>query len=214
MNKIVNFILGIKKKYTIHRILMGQKLSDFHFVKGCTVDVGGETKSSYEDLWKIDKESFYYIDIAGAPNILSDINFLPFKKKSLSNFGCFNILELIWNPSLPIKEIFQVLKKDGLFVGYVPFLYPIHNQPTDYWRFSKSTLSKLLKDTGFSDIYIEPIGGRFVVLYDVILPKKTFPLRLILSSMCLLLNKVYEMIHNADYNREMYPSGYFFVAKK
>ena len=214
MNKIVNFILGIKKKYTIHRILMGQKLSDFHFVKGCTVDVGGETKSSYEDLWKIDKESFYYIDIAGAPNILSDINFLPFKKKSLSNFGCFNILELIWNPSLPIKEIFQVLKKDGLLVGYVPFLYPIHNQPTDYWRFSKSTLSNLLKNTGFSDIYIEPIGGRFVVLYDVILPKKTFPLRLILSSMCLLLNKVYEMIHNADYNREMYPSGYFFVAKK
>ena len=214
MNKIVDFILGIKKKYTIHRILMGQKLSDFHFVNGCTVDVGGESKSSYEDLWKIDKEFFYYIDIDGTPNILSDINFLPFKNKSLSNFGCFNILELIQNPSVPIKEIFQVLKKDGLLVGYVPFLYPIHNQPTDYWRFSKSTLSNLLKNAGFNDIYIEPIGGRFVVLYDVILPKKTFPIRLILSSMCLLLNKVYEMIHNADYNREMYPSGYFFVAKK
>ncbi len=214
MNKIVNFILGIKQKYTIHRILMGQKLSDFEFSEGFTVDVGGEIKSSYEDLWKIDKESFYYIDISGTPNILSDINSLPFKNKSLSNFGCFNILELIQNPSVPINQIFQVLKNDGLFVGYVPFLYPIHNQPTDYWRFSKSTLLDLLKNAGFDDIYIEAIGGRFIVLYDVILPKKIFPFRLILSSISLLLNKLYEIIHNAEYNREMYPSGYFFIAKK
>ena len=81
MNKIVNFIFGIKKKYTIHRILMGQKLSDFQFVEGFTVDVGGEIKSSYEDLWKSDKKSFYYIDISGTPNILADINSLPFKNK-------------------------------------------------------------------------------------------------------------------------------------
>ena len=96
----------------------------------------------------------------------------------------------------------------------MPFLYPIHNQPTDYWRFSKTTLFDLLKNAGFKDIYIEAIGGRFIVLYDVILPKKLFLLRLILSSICLVLNKLYEMIHSSEYNREMYPSGYFFIAKK
>jgi len=214
MNKTVNFILGIKQKYTIHRILMGQKLSDFQFADGLTIDVGGEIKSSYEDLWKTDKKSFYYIDISGTPNILADINSLPFKNKSLSNFGSFNILELIQNPGVPIQEIFQVLRNDGFFVGYVPFLYPIHNQPTDYWRFSKATLFDLLNNAGFKDIYIEAIGGRFIVFYDVILPKKLFPLRLILSSICLLLNKLYEKFHSAEYNREMYPSGYFFIAKK
>ena len=72
----------------------------------------------------------------------------------------------------------------------------------------------LLNNAGFKDIYIEAIGGRFIVFYDVILPKKLFPLRLILSSICLLLNKLYEKFHSAEYNREMYPSGYFFIAKK
>ena len=214
MNNIFDFIIGIRNNYTIHRILMGLKLKEFVFNKGITLDIGGEYKSSYEDNWNIDKNLLYHIDINGTPDINVDVNFLPFKNDSISNFGCFNVLELIESPHNAVNDCFRVLKSDGSLVGYVPFLYPIHNQPIDYWRFSRSGLFNMLIKAGFKNIIIEPIGGRFIVLYDVILPKKIFFIRIFLSTISILLNFLYEKFHSSKYNKEMYPSGYFFIAKK
>jgi len=123
-------------------------------------------------------------------------------------------LELLQFPKVAVQEIHRVLNKTGYLVGYVPFLYPIHNQPVDYWRFSNQALYQILSIVGFENIIIEPLGGRFIVMYDIILPKKLFFIRFILSLLSIGLNMLYEMFHSKDYNRAMYPSGYFFYAKK
>ena len=162
---------------------MGAKLSTFNFSSGYTVDIGSEKHTSYEKEWNIELKNLINIDIdiQGNPNILADINNLPFKNHSISNFGCFNVLELVQFPKIAIDEIYRVLNKSGYLVGYVPFLYPIHNQPVDYWRFSNKSLYNILKDGGFENIIIEPLGGRFIVMYDIILPKKLFFIRFTLS---------------------------------
>ena len=123
-------------------------------------------------------------------------------------------MELLQFPKVAVQEIHRVLNKTGCLVGYVPFLYPIHNQPVDYWRFSNQALYQILSIVGFENIIIEPLGGRFIVMYDIILPKKLFFIRFILSLLSIGLNMLYEMFHSKDYNKEMYPSGYFFYAKK
>ena len=174
----------------------------------------GEKHASYKKDWNIELKNLINIDIDGKPNILADINNLPFKNNTISNFGCFNVLELIQFPKIAVQEIYRVLNKTGYLVGYVPFLYPIHNQPVDYWRFSNKSLYQFLSNGGFNNIIIEPLGGRFIVMYDIILPKKLFFIRFILSLLSIGLNMLYEMFHSKEYNREMYPSGYFFYAKK
>ena len=123
-------------------------------------------------------------------------------------------MELLQFLKVAVQEIHRVLNKTGYLVGYVPFLYPIHNQPVDYWRFSNQALYQILSIVGFENIIIEPLGGRFIVMYDIILPKKLFFIRFILSLLSIGLNMLYEMFHSKDYNKEMYPSGYFFYAKK
>tara|TARA_B100001750_G_scaffold105693_1_gene83681 strand:- start:991 stop:1572 length:582 start_codon:yes stop_codon:yes gene_type:complete len=193
---------------------MGSKLSNFSFSSGYTLDISSEKHTSYENEWNIELKNLINIDIEGKPNILTDINNLPFKNNTISNFGCFNVLELLQNPKNAIEEIYRVLNKSGHLVGYVPFLYPIHNQPVDYWRFSNHSLHQILSDGGFDNIIIEPLGGRFIVMYDIILPKKIFFIRFTLSLLSIGLNVLYEMFHSKKYNREMYPSGYFFYAKK
>ena len=40
-----------------------------------------------------------------------------------------------------------------------------------------STIIDKLIDGGFENIIIEPLGGRFIVMYDIILPKKLFFIR-------------------------------------
>ncbi len=214
MINLIKLYKGIKSKYTIHRILMGSKLSNFSFSSGYTLDISSEKHTSYENEWNIELKNLINIDIEGKPNILSDINNLPFKNNTISNFGCFNVLELLQNPINAIEEIYRVLNKSGHLVGYVPFLYPIHNQPVDYWRFSNHSLHQILNDGGFDNIIIEPLGGRFIVMSDIILPKKIFFIRFTLSLLSIGLNVLYEMFHSKKYNREMYPSGYFFYAKK
>ena len=214
MINIIKLYKGIKSKYTIHRILMGSKLSDFNFSQGYTVDISSEKHTSYQIDWNIELKNLINIDIDGKPNILADINKLPFKNNTISNFGCFNVLELLQFPKIAVQEIHRVLNKTGYLVGYVPFLYPIHNQPVDYWRFSNKSLHNILSIGGFENIIIEPLGGRFIVMYDIILPKKLFFIRFILSLLSIGLNMLYEIFHSKDYNREMYPSGYFFYAKK
>ena len=193
---------------------MGSKLSDFNFTPGYTLDISSEKHASYEKDWNIELKNLINIDIEGKPNILADINNLPFKNNTISNFGCFNVLELLQFPKVAVQEIHRVLNKTGYLVGYVPFLYPIHNQPVDYWRFSNQALYQILSIVGFENIIIEPLGGRFIVMYDIILPKKLFFIRFILSLLSIGLNMLYEMFHSKDYNKEMYPSGYFFYAKK
>ena len=171
MINLIKLYKGIKSRYTIHRILMGSKLSNFNFSSGYTLDISSEKHTSYENEWNIELKNLINIDIEGKPNILTDINNLPFKNNTISNFGCFNVLELLQNPKNAIEEIYRVLNKSGHLVGYVPFLYPIHNQPVDYWRFSNHSLHQILSDGGFDNIIIEPLGGRFIVMYDIILPK-------------------------------------------
>ena len=216
MINLIKLYKGIKSRYTIHRILMGSKLSNFNFSTGYTLDISSEMHTSYDKEWNIELKNLIKIDIdaEGKPNILADVNNLPFKNNSISNFGCFNVLELLQFPKVAIEEIYRVLNKSGYLVGYVPFLYPIHNHPVDYWRFSNKSLHQILNDGGFDNIIIEPLGGRFIVLYDIILPKKIFLVRFTLSLISIGLNMLYEMFHSKAYNREMYPSGYFFYAKK
>jgi len=214
MINLIQLYKGIKSRYTIHRILMGSKLSDFNFTPGYTLDISSEKHANYEKDWNIELKNLINIDIEGKPNILADINNLPFKNNTISNFGCFNVLELLQFPKVAVQEIHRVLNKTGYLVGYVPFLYPIHNQPVDYWRFSNQALYQILSIVGFENIIIEPLGGRFIVMYDIILPKKLFFIRFILSLLSIGLNMLYEMFHSKDYNRAMYPSGYFFYAKK
>ena len=216
MINLIKLYKGIKSRYTIHRILMGSKLSNFNFSTGYTLDISSEMHTSYDKEWNIELKNLIKIDIdiEGKPNILADINNLPIKNNSISNFGCFNVLELLQFPKIAIEEIYRVLNKSGYLVGYVPFLYPIHNQPVDYWRFSNNSLHQILNDAGFENIIIEPLGGRFIVMYDIILPKKLFFVRFTLSLISIGLNMLYEMFHSKEYNREMYPSGYFFYAKK
>ena len=64
MINLIQLYKGIKSRYTIHRILMGEKLSDMIFSSGHTLDISSESKTSYRDKWDIDLNKLINIDIA------------------------------------------------------------------------------------------------------------------------------------------------------
>lgn len=74
------------------------------------------------------------------------------------------VLEHLHTPQLSITEIARVLKPGGKLLLATNFLYPIHGEPDDYYRFTKFGLQKLVENAGMKLVSIEAIGGLFKFL--------------------------------------------------
>ena len=77
------------------------------------------------------------------PDIVGDINAMPFDDDSIDAIICLAVLEHIENPIQAYKEIYRVLKPGGYVFIYVPFLYYYHADQGyygDFWRFTEDGL--------------------------------------------------------------------------
>ena len=82
------------------------------------------------------------IDLAcgKSTNLLSDAHQLPFSDGSFDTILCTEVLEHLKEPKAAITEMKRVLKKEGKVVLTTCFVYPLHESPNDYFRFTKFVL--------------------------------------------------------------------------
>ncbi len=59
---------------------------------------------------------------------------------------CLNVLEHVYEYDKAVKNIHRALKKGGTAVVAVPVMYPLHDEPGDYWRFTEHALRKMFSD--------------------------------------------------------------------
>ena len=63
---------------------------------------------------------------------------------------CTNVLEHIFEIEEAISNLTYLMKEDGYLIISMPFIYPLHDEPEDYWRLTEHNLRKL-----FSNFIIE-----------------------------------------------------------
>jgi ubiquinone/menaquinone biosynthesis C-methylase UbiE len=85
------------------------------------------------------------IDPARQPEIVADAHALPFAPESFELVLCTEVLEHVKNPSQVISELNRVLKPGGMLLLTTRFVYPIHDAPHDYWRFTRYGMLELFK---------------------------------------------------------------------
>lgn len=76
---------------------------------------------------------------------------------------CTEVAEHVYEPAKLLSESFRCLKKKGRLVLTVPFAARWHFIPHDYWRFTPSSLDRLLSDAGFQNLRIYARGNAFTV---------------------------------------------------
>lgn len=134
------------------------------------IDVGGGGRFQ---KWLAPYESFFAgadyktldYDATTNPDIVGDIQSLPFADGSVDAIICAHVLEHVFDPIRAVAEMRRVLKPGGAIFVYVPSIHPYHARPgaySDYWRFFDDTLRELFKD--FSSVEICPRGGYFEAL--------------------------------------------------
>ncbi len=84
---------------------------------------------------------------------------------------CTNVLEHIFDVTPAIKNLNYLLKVKGHLVVSVPFIYPLHDEPKDFWRFTEHALNKLFSD--FKILTIKRTGIRqFPTQYIFLMQKQ------------------------------------------
>ncbi len=92
------------------------------------------------------------IDSARGPDIVGDISDHDFGERRFSAVVMSEVLEHIRTPEKAIQAAHAVLEPGGRLILSTPFIFPIHDRPHDYYRFTRYGLEWLLRD--FSEVTV------------------------------------------------------------
>lgn len=82
------------------------------------------------------------------PDVFADAAMLPFNDASMDAVICFEVIEHVRDPSAVIGEITRVLRSGGRAWLSMPFLYPVHDAPYDYQRYTEHGWRRDLDNAG------------------------------------------------------------------
>ena len=90
---------------------------------------------------------------------IQDMHMIPEAK--YDSALCLEVLEHLPYPERALKEINRILKPGGYLILSVPHLSRLHDEPNDYYRFTRYGLKTILSRNNFNIITIEIRGGLF-----------------------------------------------------
>ena len=197
------------------------------------LDIGCATK------WpaKLLPPSHYYIGIdyletaenwyKTLPDVYGDAQKLPIASSSIDSVLLLDVLEHLQNPDQALNEIFRVLKTHGVLILQVPFLYPIHDSPCDYQRWSKFGLNKIASQHGFviekESFYGNPLESAAIIsniamtktVLNWISQKRIASVFVLILPLYIILNNVLSWIlSRISPKDDMMPTSYQMVWKK
>lgn len=76
---------------------------------------------------------------------IEDVHCLNVKKNSIGTVLIFDTLEHVENVHRAMEEIYRILKPGGMVIMSSVMNFPIHDYPSDYWRFTPKAFELLLK---------------------------------------------------------------------
>lgn len=97
-------------------------------------------------------------------NVLGDLSSLPFADDTFDATLNVVTLEHVREPARVIEELARVLRPGGRVLIIAPHEWEEHQQPHDYFRYTRYGLRYLLGRAGFREIKVEPVGGFFRLL--------------------------------------------------
>lgn len=89
----------------------------------------------------------------------------PFESGSFDTIFCHSVLEHCREPWDAFSEMWRVLTPGGVAIVSVPFVFYLHGQPYDYYRFTRYGLEYLAERAGFEvqEIVVDGSMGHLIL---------------------------------------------------
>lgn len=91
------------------------------------------------------------------PDAFADARQLPFGDGSVDGVILKDVLEHIDGPQAALRECARVARTGGILVLWMPFMYPVHDAPHDYQRFTRHGLESYLAEAGFEVVEVSGV---------------------------------------------------------
>lgn len=119
----------------------------------------GEPGVGTEAIWASDSLDVYGVDIYHTDTVstICDAHYLPFAADFFDGVWIQAVLEHVVDPQMVVREIYRVLKKDGLVYSEIPFIQQVHEGRYDFTRFTLSGHRYLFKH--FQLVKFGPLDG-------------------------------------------------------
>jgi SAM-dependent methyltransferase len=157
---IKNFLI-----YRIHDRALQRFASSY--LKGKLIDIGCGSKP-YSHLVSAYISEHIGVDHQNTIHDQSNIDLLgtayqiPCTKESFDSAICTAVLEHLEEPELALRECYRVLKPEGIAIYSVPFIWHLHEEPRDFYRFSKYGLKYLFEKVGFEILELNALSGFWI----------------------------------------------------
>ena len=145
---------------------------------------------------------------------------LPFGDGEFDTVILSDVLEHIPTPEALCHEIARILATNGKLIMNVPFLYCLHEEPYDFFRYTEFALRRFMEVSGLKLISLEPTGGSPEVLADF-LAKSFAHVPLMGRALAMFMQWVTLCFVRTRFGRKVsqatgkkFPFGYFLVAAK
>ena len=92
-------------------------------------------------------------------DLLCEATRIPLAAPSFDTVFSSQTIEHVAEHQEMVNEAFQLLKPNGYLILSGPFCWPLHEEPHDFFRFSKYGYAHILTKAGFRVIEIRPNGG-------------------------------------------------------
>lgn len=140
-------------------LLKKQIKGSARYIKGIVLDAGSGDIRRYKSFFKFDKYLTLDVSSSGKPDIIGSVENIPIDDNSVDSVFSVQVLEHVKNPQKAVEEFYRVIKSGGHCLVTVPQLNELHEEPNDYFRFTKFGLEKIFKKAGFKILLMERRGG-------------------------------------------------------
>ena len=120
----------------------------------------GATSSGNHKRFAQTGTDYVLSNISNEPGCLYlDAMNMTLEDQSVDNFVSVASLEHMPDPCRALREVYRTLKPGGKLLLVVPFMYPFHAAPSDFFRFTDRGIAVMLKN--FRILHAEAMGNRF-----------------------------------------------------
>jgi SAM-dependent methyltransferase len=164
------------------------------------------------DFKKTNEKLDYVADAQDMKKVIKDNQF--------DTVFCSQVLEHVPEPQKVFNEIHRILKKDGHVIFTVPFLGYLHNEPYDFFRYTKHSLKFMTQKSNLEIAEIKESGGLFSFLGYIwstsfvglfsgfpVLNKIVFYINIPICYIWIFLDKI-------TMNKKIMPLNYLLVLKR
>jgi 2-polyprenyl-3-methyl-5-hydroxy-6-metoxy-1,4-benzoquinol methylase len=140
------------------------------YSKASVLDIGCGNKP-YEILFQEYSSSYTGCDVVQSSDqkvdVICEATALQFAEASFDTVFSTQVIEHVADPFQMIAESYRVLKPGGHIIVSAPLTWELHEEPYDFFRYTKYGLKAMFEKYGFTIVELKPNGGKWAALIQL-----------------------------------------------